>query len=1119
MTLERIEFSTNRPESPAGPGDTVAADLVSALHHYVAHGYPAPGLDIATAYFNVGGYSVIAAGLNDVGPVRLLIGAEPTDAEVRTRRTTLHELRSNDPHPALSEAVDANIQALAEERDLLGFGREPDAAAERLITWLERDDVHVRRLENDFLHGKTYVLRTAQSAALVGSSNLTAAGLTRNRELNVGVFSPTPVSQVQRWFDEQWDLATDFDLAALYRARRVPHHPWHVFLRMLWELYGDALEENTATDNELGLAPFQIDGVARARRILERRAGVIVADEVGLGKTFIAGELIREATIERRQKALVIAPATLRDSTWRPFLKDKNLRADVMSYEELVRDVAAGTFTVQDADEYALVVVDEAHNLRNADTRRAAAMRTVAGGAVPKNLVLLTATPVNNGLSDLRTLIGYISTSDAEFADIGIPSVADYIARAMKVDPDQLTGAALFDLIDAVTVRRTRTFIKEQYPGEVDFPQSELRTVNYKLDAVLPGIFDRVSRALGSDPEEALYDEEGEALTMARYIPSRFLIENGESAQYQVQNAGLLRSALLKRFESSHVAFGKTLGAMIDAHDAFLTALDEGRVLIGDALREWVASDTDDVDDILRGIEDGDALELTRAGLYDVPALRGCVEQDRELLTSLRADVETVMWQDDPKIAALAEQLAEIAADAHLRGIGETDARNRRKVLIFSYYADTVDYLFEALTELIATDDRLADYRLRIVRATGRDADERQSAIEGFAPVTAKHNGDASKLRDGDDRYDIAIATDVLAEGVNLQQAGQIINYDLPWNPMRLVQRHGRIDRIGSPHAKIVLRSFFPDDHLEELLGLERRIQVKLKTAGVAFGTSQVIASVDAVERSMADSEADIARWRAEDDAVIDASATASSEEYRRRLERALHATDTRSSVQALPWGAGTWLTTPGGRPGVAMCVKVADEPRPVFRWVPFEDRLDDVSWSGPRYELLRDGPEFALDRSTLVALQCADPHDPYRTAEPFDERPEELIDAVYRAWEVVRVDVRDEWNRLTDPVEYQPAVPRVMREAAELVLSHGSVLGSETDVLATRLRQNVDTRIVREIRRILRDNDTNATAAVRALRDAADQLGLRMPKPYEPPPEVELDDVRLVSWVAVHRG
>ncbi len=170
-------------------------------------------------------------------------------------------------------------------------------------------------------------------------------------------------------------------------------------------------------------------------------------------------------------------------------------------------------------------------------------------------------------------------------------------------------------------------------------------------------------------------------------------------------------------------------------------------------------------------------------------------------------------------LAALVEELADIAAEAGAEGIGADDARDKRKVLVFSYFAETVDWITDRLLDVVEHDERLAAYRGRVTSTSGRHGSKEQ-ALRGFAPRTTDAPGGADA-----DRFDVVVATDVLAEGVNLQQARHIINYDLPWNPMRLVQRHGRIDRIGSSHTEVFLRCFFPDAQLEALLGLEDRLQ------------------------------------------------------------------------------------------------------------------------------------------------------------------------------------------------------------------------------------------------------------------------------------------------------
>ena len=382
----RPTFATNRPST----GETVADALNTLLHGMRTHLAVVPPIAIATAFFNPGGFRLLADELEQVGPVRLLLGAEPDpDARARVRPLASGRGRQAD-RQQLRRALEGHSRGLTADRDLVGFTREADADARRLVTWLRgqtpgpdgtpRPPVEVRLYTGGFLHGKAFIVSDVLPLVMSGSSNFTYAGLATNRELNLGQFNPHPVAAVRDWFEELWAESEPYDLAALYEARWAPHLPWHVFLRMLWELYGAEVEEEAAARavSHLGLTAFQSDGVWRAKRILGRRNGVIVADEVGLGKTFIAGELIYEATVTRRQKVLVIAPATLRDSTWGPFLRDKNLRADVVSYEQLVGDLdIAGRVdaALQHPDEYAMVVVDEAHALRNAATLRADAMR------------------------------------------------------------------------------------------------------------------------------------------------------------------------------------------------------------------------------------------------------------------------------------------------------------------------------------------------------------------------------------------------------------------------------------------------------------------------------------------------------------------------------------------------------------------------------------------------------------------------------------------------------------------------------------------------------------------------------------------------------------------------
>src|SRR5690606_27873161 len=203
-------------------------------------------------------------------------------------------------------------QRMKEDRDLTAFDPATDALIERLVAWLRSDKVEVRRLTNRFLHGKAYIVETGPDGVLAGSSNLTHAGLTSNLELNLGHYQPGVVCEVLDWFDDLWAEAEPYDLAGLYEQRFERYTPYEIYLRMLWERYhGELVREEPKSG--LHLTAFQRDGLYRALDYLERHSGVMIADGVGLGKTYLAGELLRQAVQERRQRALLVAPAALRD--------------------------------------------------------------------------------------------------------------------------------------------------------------------------------------------------------------------------------------------------------------------------------------------------------------------------------------------------------------------------------------------------------------------------------------------------------------------------------------------------------------------------------------------------------------------------------------------------------------------------------------------------------------------------------------------------------------------------------------------------------------------------------------------------------------------------------------
>jgi len=438
------EFATNLDR--ARVADAIAGHMEWVLNTL----REAPSVAISTAYFNPGGFQLLADQLERVASVRLLIGAEPAASARRLRHLDAAALPERAERARVRAALTGHTHDIQTDRDLLGFEIEIDEQTKRLVEWLRTDKVEVRRFENGFLHGKAFIVETDDEGVIAGSSNFTFAGLAMNKELNLGHYQPYVVSRVREWFDRMWEDSEPFDLAAVYAARYEPHNPYTVYLRMLWERYGKELEEEAGeTGVGIRLAQFQQDGLWRARRILGDRHGVLIADGVGLGKTFLGGELIREAIQDRRQRVLLVAPASLRDGTWAAFMKRHNLYFECKSYEQLI----SGEVDAKDWNEYAMVIIDEAHAFRNPETQRAQQLREVLQGSPPKNLVLLTATPVNNSLWDLYYLLGYFIRNDAAFAHAGIQSLRSHFSGAMAVDPDDLSPDRLFDILDEVVVR------------------------------------------------------------------------------------------------------------------------------------------------------------------------------------------------------------------------------------------------------------------------------------------------------------------------------------------------------------------------------------------------------------------------------------------------------------------------------------------------------------------------------------------------------------------------------------------------------------------------------------------------------------------------------------------
>jgi len=669
-----------------------------------------------------------------------------------------------------------------------------------------------------------------------------------------------------------------------------------------------------------------------------------------------------------------------------------------------------------------------------------------------------------------------------------------------------LSPNKLFDVLDAIAVRRTRRFVKRFYLNEkirrgdawvtITFPQPSVLRQEYELDDILPGFFQRFAYALGADveaedsplpsPDDFDY---GEQLTLARYAPSAYRI-GGDPDTFELQAAGLLRSGLLKRFESSVYAFARTCRKMAGSHRKFLEAMDEGWVLTGDALAAYNRTDTDEFDP---GATSGGRRDPAQD--YDPAKLRDAVEADLDLLIGFAEEAEQIGIDNDPKLDALIESLAQIAEEAKREAINPDDERDKRKVIVFSYYADTVEWVHRRLADACYGDPRLEAYRDRLTTVTGSSGGT-EDALFGFAPVSSQAPAGY------EDSYDLLVATDVLAEGVNLQQARHIINFDLPWNPMRLVQRHGRIDRIGSPHSHVYLRCFFPSKDLDALLGLEDALQRKITQAAKSIGIEgEIVPGSKASDQVFAHTREQIDALLKEDATLFEEAedtGALSGEEFRRELAEALADPRWKSQVERLPWVAGSGKAT-DGLGGFVFCARIGDHPRPQYRWVPLTDEGTNID------------AEYMMD-DTLTCLGKA-----VCTQDTARVLPDNIAKLAYDAWEAARLDILDRWLEGADPRRMQPAIPKPMRDAADLLRSHApkDLPYDPLRTLLDAVEAPYDTRTQGMMRQTLNEHEDVRDRVVAVIR-LVDELGLQPPPPVEPLPEIDEQDINLVTWMAL---
>ena len=1036
--------------------------LAWLAEHYAGH------LNVATGYVSLEGLDALAQiAAERHQPTRLLIGAAPSS-----------EALLGQIDETVADRFEQSVSALLRQRDFSAFPAARRAVLERVTHFFESDDVGVRRYVRRFLHGKSYVIGelsdsgtpVGPGAALVSSANLTQGGLVSNLELGMVHYQPNVIGMALGWYERLWQEAQDFreELLELLRPPALESDPQTVFLRALLELYGDDLDEDPLLPELHTLTAFQRDGLIRAKRILDRYSGVLYADGVGMGKTEIGVQFIREHTRDLGQHVLVISPAQLRDGLWEQRLAEENLPGTVVSYQQLAQDrqlVRNGGRQVLpvNKDVYRFVIIDEAHAYRNVDNTWYAALDRLMGGT-PKKLLLLTATPVNNSLWDLHNLFLLFGRHDSSFngEPLRIPSLRKFFAEAGASKSENLSEAKLFPLIDALTVRRDRAFIKERYHNErftdgtlVKFPEPELHERRYDLDSAHPGIV------------QAVYDGI-DGLTMARYRLSAYRVDKqGESASEEAL-AGLMQSQLLKRFESSWYAALQTVNRMRNGNEVMLHVIAERgavpapeviRDLVGEFAEDDTFLSTDLIDEALAGSEGGIPTDrFNDQFLVDL-------QKDRDLLADMSARLERLKDSPDPKLNTLKDAMA---------------ATPSQKVAVFTAFQDTAIYLKE---QIESQPDVLGDRKWTVVVGSETSADARTRELERFCPESV--SGEPGFHPDGEE-VDVILSTDILSEGQNLQQAQAVLSFDMPWNPQRVVQRNGRIIRLRSPHDTAYLYTLLPKQgDLDRLLKLEAKLQAKIMAANASVGMeTPVLADVVTESQVYADLSTFTKRLSSGDATLLDeedggeTGSAFAGELFRSYLRRAAEEGEI-TRLKNLPWGIGSAFVQRS--PTLA-------EPAVFFAC---RTRRDERYW-----RMVTQSGEV-LYREDLPMLRLIDPHE-----QPGCPVPDGLD--LEHLFSVAAADICTAHNALLDPEARFAALPASQRWALNALRSPDAPAGeeyNEADQALSVGRNNLVRRELSELRRECEGGGMSIADCARRIIEVVARFGLR---PVDTPPVPE---------------
>lgn len=766
--------------------------------------------DVLVGYFRASGFYLLQDSLDNIEKTRILIGINTDKEIIEMYKETQQQI--NELSTSAYNSKKMYQENLKNEFKNSEDSEEVEQGVRKFIEMLKNRKLELRVYTKQPIHAKVYIMRNYEESSdygkvITGSSNFSANGLQNNLEFNVELKNASDVKFAYDKFEELWSDSVEINQECIDTIEKDTWiksdiTPYEMYLKFLYEYFKEEINDDKTFEfnhdyviEGFKAYQYQMDAVIQAKRILEKHNGVFISDVVGLGKTYMCALLAKELFGGK----LFIVPPVLVDY-WNKVLREFGVQNFNVQSNGVLKKISEEKIY----HEAKYIFVDEAHKFRNGETD---SYRMLDEICYNKKVILITATPQNNYITDIANQM-YLFESKTNSTIPGVRNLDNYFFKLRSdINKYEKNSEEYYN-----AVRRASEKVRDNVLREVMIRRTRTEIVNnYKEDLERQGLtFPKLGNPIKETYEfdeltEKIFEETIESiktLTYSRYKPLTYVQEqylNNEMNQLltgQRNMGSFMKGILVKRLESSKFAFEMTLGRFISSLEEFIRMYNDGEVWISRKLNVEDLLENEDFESLIEGKEKGNAFSFKSSEFKE--SFINDLYNDLGVLNNLKTMWESISY--DCKLNYFIELL-------------QSDNKLHNKIIIFTESSETAHYL---------KDNIESKLKRNVILFTGSMNETIKNEIRNnFDPNVDKEN-----VRND---YDILVTTDVLAEGMNLHRSNVIINYDLPWNPTRIMQRVGRINRVGTKHKELFVYNFFPTTNSDDINHQSENIITKIQ--------------------------------------------------------------------------------------------------------------------------------------------------------------------------------------------------------------------------------------------------------------------------------------------------